>query len=119
MQLEGATIPGFGPVSAPAATAPAATGQQGGWASTFQTILPGLTSTLLAAKQTRDLQKLNLARAKAGLPPLDIAAYQEASAPVIKVQGGVDSGTSSRLAWGIGGGLLLLGLIMANNRKGK
>lgn len=87
--------------------------------STVNSVLPGLAQTVLAVKQQNQLNKINVARAQAGQAPLDIAQYQEASAPVIKVQGGVDSGTSSRLAWGIGGGLLLLGLILTNRSKGK
>jgi hypothetical protein len=120
MQLNGTTIPGIGgPVTLPATT-PAASGN---WlttlSNTLQTVLPGVATTVLAAKQTRDLQKINIARAQSGLEPLDIAKYQEASAPVIKVQGGVDSGTSGRLMWGVVGGLGLLGLLLANRQNKK
>lgn len=87
-------------------------------AEQFVNLLPGIAQTVLSVKQQNQLNKINVARAQAGQAPLDIAQYQEASAPVIKVQGGVDSGTSGRLAWGIGGGLLLLGLILTNRSKG-
>ena len=62
---------------------------------------------------------INDAKNQSGLEPLDIAKYQEASAPVIKVQGGVDSGTSGRLMWGVVGGLGLLGLLLANRQNKK
>lgn len=79
---------------------------------------------VLAAKQQKDLQKLNVLRAAQGLPPLDTAAYAEASAPVVKVQGGMDAGTR-KMMWGLGlGGLCLLGFGVyvysnsnSNNRK--
>lgn len=108
--------------AAPAATSPAPVKTPSvleTLTSTVQNVLPGLAQTVLAVKQQNQLNKINVARANAGMPPLDIAQYQEASAPVIKVQGGVDSGTSSRLAWGIGGGLLLLGLILTNRKGAK
>lgn len=112
--------PAAAPAPAPVATSPAPVKTPSvleTLTSTVQNVLPGLAQTVLAVKQQNQLNKINVARANAGLPPLDIAQYQEASAPVIKVQGGVDSGTSSRLAWGIGGGLLLLGLILTNRSK--
>lgn len=65
---------------------------------------------VLAAKQQKDLQKLNVLRAAQGLPPLDTAAYAEASAPVVKVQGGMDASTR-KMMWGLGlGGLCIFGL---------
>lgn len=58
------------------------------------------TPVVLAAKQQKDLQKLNVERAKQGLAPLDTAAYAEASAPVMKIQGGLDAGNRKLLLWG-------------------
>lgn len=95
----------------------------------WNSVATGVTSVvkqavpvLLAAKQQKDLQKLNVARASQGLPPLDIAAYAEASAPVVKLLGGVDSGTRKWILWGgifaalvIGGGVYLA---VSGNRRG-
>lgn len=78
-------------------------------------------NVLLSAKQQKDLNKLNLERAKQGLPPIDTAAYAEASAPVMKVQGGVDANTR-KMMWAMGLGVLAIGgfgVYMATRSKRK
>lgn len=101
------------PSSAATATQPAATMK-------LVDMLSQAANVFLSAKQQKDLQKLNLERARQGLPPLDTAAYAEASAPVMKVQGGVDAGTR-KIIWSVGLGTLgLLGLglfIMSGKRR--
>lgn len=79
-----------------------------------------VANTAIAIKSQDKLAKLNVQRAAAGQAPIDIATYNEANAPVIKIQGGVDSGTSNKLMYGgiaVGVGLVLL-LAMRNRNKG-
>lgn len=88
--------------------------------TTAQQVLPGLATTVLGIKQQQALNKINIARAQTGQAPLDIAQYQEASAPVIKVQGGVDSGTSSKMMYAglaLGGALALAALLKNKGSK--
>ncbi|MDI1303022.1 MAG: hypothetical protein PSX71_14045 [bacterium] len=88
-------------------------------ASGITDIVKQAAPVVLAAKQQKDLQKLNVARASQGLPPLDTAAYAEASAPVVKVQGGADAGTR-KIIWGFGLGTLVLigtGIYFATRKK--
>lgn len=85
-----------------------------------QQSIPALTTlanTALSIKSQKALNKLNVARASAGQPPIDIATYNEANAPVIKIKGGVDSGTSNNLM--IGGGLVAVALLFIALKKGK
>lgn len=63
--------------------------------------------------QQRQLQKINIQRARAGLKPLD----PEDFAATIKVQGGADKSTRLML-WGLGGlALLLAGYVVFSKRK--
>jgi len=87
----------------------------------IQQLTPSLVTvanTAIAIKSQDKLAKLNVQRAAAGQAPIDIATYNEANAPVIKIQGGVDSGTSNKLMYGgiaVGVGLVLL---LALRKKG-
>lgn len=85
--------------------------------NTAQQVLPGIAATVLSIRQQKALNKLNVQRAAAGQPPIDIADYNEASAPVIKIKGGVDSGTSKNLL--IGGGLVAAALLFIAMKKSK
>lgn len=72
-----------------------------------------LANTAIAIKAQDKLAKLNVQRAAAGQPPISTTEYNEANAPVIKIQGGVDTGTSKNLMYGgiaVGGVLLFLAL---------
>lgn len=82
-----------------------------GLATNLTNVVKQAAPVVLAAKQQRDLQKLNVARAKAGQAPLDVAQYAEASAPVVRVQGGVDRDTRKTMLIGGGLALLVVGLI--------
>lgn len=76
-----------------------------------------LANTAIAIKAQDKLAKLNVQRAASGQAPIDIATYNEANAPVVKIQGGVDSGTSKGLMYGglaIGAAVL----IMAMRKRG-
>lgn len=76
-----------------------------------------LANTAIAIKAQDKLAKLNVQRAASGQAPIDIATYNEANAPVVKIQGGVDSGTSKGLMYGglaVGAALL----IMAMRKRG-
>lgn len=113
------------PVAAPA-PAPAVTPEQTpapqgkSWGDLAKEILPGVAATITAARAQRQIEKINAKRLEAGQPPLtteEIAQYNEAIAPVVKVQGGVDSGTTNRLVWGgvaVVGGLLLIKAVMGS-----
>ena len=89
----------------------------------IQQLTPSLitvANTAIAIKSQDKLAKLNVQRAAAGQAPIDIATYNEANAPVIKIQGGVDSGTSNKLMYGgiaVGVGLVLL-LAMRKKNQG-
>lgn len=72
-----------------------------------------LANTAIAIKAQDKLAKLNVQRAASGQAPIDIATYNEANAPVVKIQGGVDSGTSKNLMYGgIAVGLAVLFVAM-------
>lgn len=75
--------------------------------------LVNVANTAIAVKAQDKLAKLNVQRAAAGQPPIDIATYNEQNAPVIKIQGGVDSGTSKGLMYGgiaVGAALLMIAM---------
>jgi hypothetical protein len=69
--------------------------------SKFTTAALGLGTTYLALKNQRDAMKLNLERAKTGLPPIDMAT----SAPVVRTQIDMSPELTSRLVSNVGGAL--------------
>lgn len=89
-------------------------------ASGVTDIVKQAAPVVLAAQQQRALQKINVARASQGLPAMDVSKYAEASAPVVKVQGGMDSSTRT-LMWGLGLGTLgvlgFLGYMAVGGRR--
>jgi len=77
-------------------------GSEGGsfW-DKFTTAAMGIGTTALALKNQRDAMKINLERAKAGQPPIDIAT----SAPVIRTQIDMSPQLQQRLMSRVGEGL--------------
>ncbi len=70
------------------------------WVDTGQKILTGL----LMSEQQRNLMRLNIERARQGLPPLDIAQYTG-----VGVNVGLSQGTQQLVTYAlVAGGLLLL-----------
>lgn len=65
-----------------------------------------IASAVVMSKQQSDLMKINVERAKQGLPPLDIAAYTG-----VGVNVGVSQGTQQFLTYA---GLALLGYLVFN-----
>lgn len=65
--------------------------------------------TYLTLKNQRDAMKINLDRAQAGLPPIDVAT----SAPVIKTQIDIDPALARSLASNVGAGINRNMLIIA------
>lgn len=86
--------------------------------NSIQQAMPSIVTvanTAIAIKAQEKLAKLNVQRAAAGEPPIDIATYNEQNAPVIKIQGGVDAGTSKNLMYvGLAIGAVSLVLAMRN-----
>lgn len=88
---------------APNATAIVAQNQTPGesWSDTLQKVLTGLVAT----NQQRQLMQINIDRAKAGLPPVDINAYTG-----VGVNVGLSAGTQQLVTYallGVGAFLLL------------
>lgn len=73
----------------------------GGFWSKFTTAALGLGTTYLALKNQRDAMKINLERAKAGQPPIDMAT----SAPVVRTQVDLSPELTSRLISTAGEGI--------------
>ena len=74
----------------------------------FQKAALGLGTTYLALKNQRDAKKINIERAKAGQPPIDVAT----SAPVIRTVVDMSPELTNRLVSSVGGALqmpLILG----------
>lgn len=70
------------------------------WADTAQKILTGLVMT----NQQRQLMQINIDRAKAGLPPIDVSAYSG-----VGVNVGLSQGTQQLVLYlALGAGALLL-----------
>lgn len=67
----------------------------------FSKAAMGLGTTVLALKNQRDAMKINLERAKAGQPPIDMAT----SAPVIRTQVDMSPELTRRLVSNVGAGL--------------
>jgi len=67
----------------------------------FTTAATGLGTTYLALRNQREAMKINLERAKAGQPPIDIAT----SAPVVRTQVDISPELTSRLISTAGEGL--------------
>lgn len=65
-----------------------------------------IASSVVMAKQQRDLMQINVERAKKGLPPLDMAAYTG-----VGVQVGLSSQTQQLVTYG---GLALLAFLVFN-----
>lgn len=65
-----------------------------------------IASSIVMAKQQRDLMQINVERAKKGLPPLDMAAYTG-----VGVQVGLSSQTQQLVTYG---GLALLAFLVFN-----
>lgn len=88
--------------------------------TTVQQALPVVLSSVAAAKNQKRIDKLQEQRLAAGKEPLttdEIDRYMDATAPVVKVKGGVDNNTSKYL---VIGGLGLVGLlVMMNRNKGQ
>lgn len=73
---------------------------EGFW-SKFSKAALGLGTTYLALKNQRDAMKVNLQRAQAGQPPIDVAT----SAPVIKTQVDLSPELTQRLVSTAGAGI--------------
>ena len=69
--------------------------------SKFQTAALGLGTTYLTLKNQRDAMKINLARAQAGQPPIDMAT----SAPVVRTQIDISPDLASKLISTAGEGI--------------
>lgn len=86
----------------------------------FTQAAPVVIATVAAAKNQKRIDKIQEQRLAAGQAPLtteEIGRYMDATAPVTKFQGGVDSGTSKGLMYGglaIGAAVL----IMAMRKRG-
>lgn len=88
--------------------------------TTIQQSLPVVLSSVAAAKNQKRIDKIQEQRLAAGKEPLtpdEIDRYMDATAPVVKVKGGVDNNTSKYLAVG---GIAAVGLlVMMNRNKGQ
>lgn len=93
---------------APNATAIVAQNQTPGesWTDTLQKVLTGIVAT----NQQRELMQINIERAKAGLPPVDINAYSG-----LGVNVGLSQGTQQLVTYA----LLGLGAILIFNTLAK
>ena len=109
-------------VAAPvvAAPAPAPVFKPSIWeqlGTTVQQALPVVLSSVAAAKNQKRIDKIQEQRLSAGKEPLtpdEIDRYMDATAPVVKVKGGVDNNTSKYLAIG---GVAVVGLLFVMNRN--
>ena len=87
---------------------------------TVQQALPVVLSSVAAAKNQKRIDKIQEQRLAAGKEPLsaeEIDRYMDATAPVVKVKGGVDTNTNKTLLFG---GVAVAGLLvfMATKKKG-
>ena len=85
--------------------------------ATAQQVVPTIVSTVAAARNQKRIDKIQEQRLAAGKEPLtaeEIDRYMDATAPVVKVKGGVDNNTSKYL---VVGGLGLVGLLVMMNRN--
>lgn len=87
---------------------------------TVQQALPVVLSSVSAAKNQKRIDKIQEQRLAAGKEPLspeEIDRYMDATAPVVKVKGGVDTNTNKTLMFS---GLAIAGLLvfMATQKKG-
>lgn len=87
---------------------------------TVQQALPVVLSSVAAAKNQKRIDKIQEQRLAAGKEPLsaeEIDRYMDATAPVVKVKGGVDTNTNKTL---LIGGVAVVGLLayMATKKKG-
>jgi len=73
----------------------------GGFWSKFTKAAAGLGTTYLALKNQRDAMRINLERAKAGQPPIDMAT----SAPVVRTQVDLSPELTNRLVSSAGEGI--------------
>lgn len=88
--------------------------------TTVQQALPVVLSSVAAAKNQKRIDKFedNFMKAQGRAPtPDEIDRYMDATAPTIKVKGGVDNNTSKYLA--IGGVAVVGLLVMMNRNKGQ
>lgn len=85
--------------------------------ATAQQVVPTIVSTVAAARNQKRIDKIQEQRLAAGKEPLtaeEIDRYMDATAPVVKVKGGVDNNTSKYL---VVGGLGLVGLLVMMNQN--
>jgi hypothetical protein len=88
--------------------------------ATAQQVVPTIVSTVAAARNQKRIDKIQEQRLAAGKEPLtaeEIDRYMDATAPVVKVKGGVDNNTSKAMMYG--GAALGLGVLymMMNRNK--
>lgn len=92
--------------------------------TTVQQALPVVLSSVAAAKNQKRIDKLQEQRMAAGKEPLtaeEIDRYMDATAPVVKVKGGVDNNTSKYLflgALGLGGLILFVNRPKPSQNRG-
>jgi hypothetical protein len=106
--------------TAPAASVAASSGSS--WSDTLNTIVGDIGSTIktlapvvASVKTANSLNNINVARAKAGQPAIDLATYNAASAPTGKVIASVDGTTIAEVV----GGALLIAVVLASRNKSK
>lgn len=86
-------------------------------ATTAQQIIPVVVAGVAASKNQKRIDKIQeqrLATGKELLSAEEIDRYMDATAPVVKVKGGVDNNTSKYLAIG---GIGIVGLLVLMNRN--